>query len=153
MRSGPSAASIAEARRVACVADEAESMVPTLVIRGDGDTTVNPSKADRVIEQLTARAEAIDPGAGSLSAAPERRIEAGGRSYRQQDYSQRGRIVLCKVLVEGLSHAWSGGDPRYEFNEAGGPDATRLILDFVRQYGRRTAWESGVAIIMGTGEG
>jgi poly(hydroxyalkanoate) depolymerase family esterase len=151
MRSGPSASSIAEARRVACVAGESEFMVPTLVIHGDGDTTVNPANADRIIEQLKARAETVDPG--PFSAAPERRFEAGGRSYRQQDYSQRGRIVLCKVLVEGLGHAWSGGDSRYEFNEAGGPDATRLILDFVMQYGRRTAWESGVAMIMRTGEG
>jgi poly(3-hydroxybutyrate) depolymerase len=39
-------------------------------------------------------------------------------------------------LVEGLGHAWSGGDPRHEFNDADGPDASRLILDFVMQYER-----------------
>jgi len=151
MRSGPSAASIDKAWRLVREAGESEIAVPTLVIHGDSDATVNPVNADRIIEQLKARAETVDPG--PFSAAPERRFEAGGRSYRQQDYSQRGRIVLCKVLVEGLGHAWSGGDSRYEFNEAGGPDATRLILDFVMQYGRRTAWESGVAMIMRTGEG
>ena len=34
------------------------------------------------------------------------------------------------------SHAWSGGDARYEFNDAMGPDASRLILEFVMQYER-----------------
>lgn len=134
MRSGPSAASIAEARRVACVAGETEFTVPTLVIHGDRDKTVSPVNADRIIEQLKARAEIIDPCTGELLASGEHRVERGGRTYRQQDYTQRGRIVLRKVLVEGLGHAWSGGDSRYEFNEADGPDASRLILDFVMQY-------------------
>ncbi len=136
MRSGPSDASIAEARRVACVAGESEFMVPTLVIHGDRDTTVNPVNADRIIEQLKARAELIDPSGGALLASGEHRIESGGRTYRQQDYTQRGRIMLRKVLVEGLGHAWSGGDSHYDFNEADGPDASRLILDFVMQYRR-----------------
>jgi poly(3-hydroxybutyrate) depolymerase len=136
MRSGPSAASIAEARRVACVAGESEFMVPTLVIHGDRDTTVNPVNADQIIEQLKARAEFVDTSAGALLASAEHRIESGGRTYRQQDYRQYGRILLRKVLVEGLGHAWSGGDSRYEFNESDGPDASRLILDFVMQYGR-----------------
>jgi len=136
MRSGPSAASIAEARRIACVAGESEFVVPTLVIHGDRDTTVNPVNADQIIELLKARAECIDRSGGGLSASDEHRMESGGRTYRQQDYMQHGRIVLRKVLVEGLGHAWSGGDSRHTFNEADGPDASRLILDFVTQYRR-----------------
>ena len=89
-----------------------------------------------IIEQLRARADYIDSSAGALLASDERRIDSGGRTYRQQDYTQQGRIVLRKVLVEGLGHAWSGGDAQYEFNDAAGPDAGRLILDFVTQYHR-----------------
>jgi len=136
MRSGPSAASIAEARRVACEAGESEFMVPTLVIHGDRDTTVNPVNADLIMEQLQARAECIDPGGGAVLASDEYRIESGERTCQQRDHTQRGRIVLRKVLVEGLGHAWSGGDSRYAFNEADGPDASRLIVDFVMQYRR-----------------
>ena len=58
----------------------------------------------------------------------------GGRTYQQQDYMQGRRIVLRKVLVEGQGHAWSGGNPHFEFNDANGPDASRLIMDFVSQY-------------------
>jgi poly(hydroxyalkanoate) depolymerase family esterase len=137
MRSGPSAASIDNARRLVREAGESEVAVPTLVIHGDSDATVNPVNADRIVEQLRARAEYIDPSAGALFASDESRIDSGGRTYRQQDYAQQGRIVLRKVLVEGLGHAWSGGDAQYEFNDAAGPDAGRLILDFVTQYHRK----------------
>ena len=136
MQSGPAAALIDQARRLVCQVGESEVTVPTLVIHGDRDKTVNPVNADQIIEQMKARAEFIDPTAGSLLACGERRIDSGGRTYRQQDYTQQGRLMLRKVLVEGLGHAWSGGDTRFEFNDADGPDASRLILDFVMQYRR-----------------
>jgi poly(hydroxyalkanoate) depolymerase family esterase len=136
MRSGLAAASIKNARRLMRESSESEVMVPTLVIHGDRDTKVNPVNADQIIEQLKARAEFIDPTAGALLASDERLIVSGGRTYRQQDYTQRGRIMLRKILVEGMGHAWSGGDARYEFNDGAGPDASRLIVDFVMQYQR-----------------
>jgi poly(hydroxyalkanoate) depolymerase family esterase len=134
MRSGSSVASIDEARRLVRESSEGAVAVPTLVIHGNRDTTVNPLNADQIIEQLRARAEFIDPADGVLMASDERSIESGGRSYRQQDYTRQGRILLRKVLVEGLGHAWSGGDARHQFNDANGPDASRLILDFMTQY-------------------
>jgi poly(3-hydroxybutyrate) depolymerase len=134
MRSGASIASIEEARRLVREAGESAITVPALVIHGDRDTTVNPLNADQIIEQLKARAEFIDPTGGALMASDERCIESGGRTYRQRDYTRRGRILLRKVLIEGLGHAWSGGDPRHEFNDANGPDASRFIVDFVLQY-------------------
>src|SRR5450631_325258 len=77
MRFGPSAASIDEARRVVCEASESEVTVPTLVIHGDRDTTVNPVNADQIIEQLKARAEFIDSSAGALLTSGEHRIDSG----------------------------------------------------------------------------
>jgi poly(3-hydroxybutyrate) depolymerase len=138
MRSGPSAAAIDTARRLVRETRDSAVTVPTLVIHGDRDTTVNPVNADRIIEELQAWAEFIDPTAGALSASGELSTDSGGRTCRQHDYTQQGRIVLRKVLVEGLGHAWSGGDSRYEFNDDAGPDASRLILDFVSQYQRVT---------------
>jgi poly(hydroxyalkanoate) depolymerase family esterase len=134
MRSGPSVVSLEEARRLMNGTAEPAVTVPTLVIQGDRDTTVHPLNADQIIEQLKARAEFMDPGAGALVASGERRIDGEGRSYRQRDYRRQGRILLRSILVEGLGHAWSGGDPRHEFNDAEGPDASRLIIDFVMQY-------------------
>jgi poly(hydroxyalkanoate) depolymerase family esterase len=137
MRSGPSPASIDKARQL--VRETHPSViVPTLVIHGDRDTTVNPVNADQIIEQLKLRAEDLsDPSAAPLLTSEERRVENGGRPYRQQDSTQRGRLVLRKIVVEGLGHAWSGGDVRYDFNDANGPDASRFILDFVMPFQRQ----------------
>ena len=137
MRSGPSSASIDKARQL--VRETPPSViVPTLVIHGDRDTTVNPMNADQIIEQLKLRAEDLkDPSAAPLLTSEERRVENGGRPYRQQDSTQRGRLVLRKIVVEGLGHAWSGGDVRYDFNDANGPDASRFILDFVMPFQRQ----------------
>jgi poly(hydroxyalkanoate) depolymerase family esterase len=138
MRDGPSPTSIEKARQLVCEASESAVTVPTLVIHGDRDTTVSPVNADQIIAQLKARVEEIiGPSAGPLLATDERRIESGGHTYRQQDSTQQGELVLRKIVVEGLGHAWSGGDMSYEFNDANGPDASRLILDFVMPYQRK----------------
>jgi poly(hydroxyalkanoate) depolymerase family esterase len=138
MQSGPSPASIDKARRLLHEVGESPVALPTLVIHGDRDTTVNPVNADHIIMQLKERTELIDPSAGALPASGELLIDHGGHAYRQQDYTQRGRPLLRKILVQGLGHAWSGGDSRYEFNDADGPDATQLILDFVMPHRRET---------------
>ncbi len=131
MRSGSSAVSLEEAQLLMTGSGES---VPTLVIHGDCDTTVNPLNADQIIEQLKARAEFSDSSAGPLVASDDECIAGGGRTYRQRDYRRQGRVMLRSILVEGLGHAWSGGDPRHEFNDGAGPDASRLIADFVTQY-------------------
>jgi poly(hydroxyalkanoate) depolymerase family esterase len=136
MQSGASPASIDKARRLLREVGESEVTVPTLVIHGDRDATVNPVNADQIILQLKERAEFIDPSMGKLLASGEQLIDHGSHAYRQQDYTQQGRSVLRRILVQGLGHAWSGGDSRYEFNDAGGPDATQLILDFVMPHRR-----------------
>jgi poly(hydroxyalkanoate) depolymerase family esterase len=134
MQSGATAASIEEARRLIREAGAAVA-VPTLVIHGDHDTTVNPANAQQIIDELKFRAEFIDPAGGALLPSVELRIDAG-RGYRQQDYTRQGSIVLRKILIAGLAHAWSGGDDRLEFNDAAGPAASRLVVDFVTQYQR-----------------
>jgi hypothetical protein len=69
-----------------------------------------------------------------LSESDERRIDSGDRAYRQRDYTLQGQPVFRQILIEGLGHAWSGGDARYEFNDASKPDASRLILDYLMQF-------------------
>jgi len=137
MRAGLNAASIDAAYRLMREGGESAVAVPTLVIHGDGDTTVNPVNSQQIIEQLKFRAEFIEPGAGALAASAELCIGAG-RSYRQQDYTRQGSILLRRILIDGLGHAWSGGDSQFEFNDSQGPDASRLVMEFVMQYQRAT---------------
>lgn len=135
MQSGATAASMEESRRMMRDSGESAVTVPTLVIHGEHDTTVNPANAQQIIDELKFREEFIDPAGGALLPAVELRIDAG-RGYRQQDYTRQGSVVLRKILIAGLAHAWSGGDDRLEFNDAAGPAASRLVVDFVMQYQR-----------------
>jgi poly(hydroxyalkanoate) depolymerase family esterase len=135
MQSGASAASVEESRRMMREAGESAVTVPTLVIHGEQDTTVNPANAQQIIDELKFWAEFIDPTGGALQPCVELCIDAG-RGYRQQDYTRQGSLVLRKILIAGLAHAWSGGDERLEFNDAAGPAASRLVVDFVTQYQR-----------------
>jgi poly(3-hydroxybutyrate) depolymerase len=56
-------------------------------------------------------------------------------------------------VVDGLEHAWSGGDARFPFNDPSGPDASELIWDFFEEHRRdaRSASDRhparGVAIV------
>jgi hypothetical protein len=45
-------------------------------------------------------------------------------------------VLLRSISVDGLGHAWSGGDERHQFNDAAQPDASRLIWDFVSGFRR-----------------
>jgi poly(hydroxyalkanoate) depolymerase family esterase len=133
MQDGPTDTSIKAAYRLLSKAPGV--VVPTLVIQGDADTTVNPLNAGRIVEQLKKRAESLDPGQ-AVTAAPAEKLVAGSRPYLCQDFLQRGRIVVRKIVVEGLGHAWSGGDSLHAFNDTQGPEASQLILDFAREYQR-----------------
>ena len=112
------------------------TFVPALVIHGDADKTVSPRNADQIIEELRALARCLAAASVPLHESSELRRQDAGRAYRQTDYLQDGRPVLRKIIVEGMGHAWSGGDMRHPFNDAQGPDASRLIWDFVSMHRR-----------------
>jgi len=104
-------------------------IVPTLVLHGSLDTVVNPVNAQQIAEQFRLVASELSTVAPSFST--ERWIESTGRAYRQQDMMLADTLLLRTILVEGLGHAWSGGDPRREYFDEPAPDATALILEFL----------------------
>ena len=110
---------------------QAAVFVPTLVIHGDSDNRVNPANAGRIVEQVKAIAEQDGSTPRALEEAPARRHASSGYAYRVRDYARNGGVVLREIIVEGLGHAWSGGDDRHPYNDPRGPDASRLILEFL----------------------
>lgn len=122
------------ARGSAIETPQGAPFVPTLVIHGDRDQTVDPVNAGQIIEQ--ARLSANGAPAQALVEST-RRISSARRPYEQRDYARDGKVVLRLIAVEGLDHAWSGGDDRHPFNDPRGPDASRLIWDFVKDFRRR----------------
>jgi poly(hydroxyalkanoate) depolymerase family esterase len=109
--------------------------VPTLVIHGDRDAVVNPVNARQIVEQarLLAAREELESLGGPL----ERRFSSNGRSYIQRDFSRAGAVLIRQIMIEGLAHAWSGGDTRHPFNDSAGPSAAELIWDFISHHRRQ----------------
>ena len=130
-----------ELAAVAAVRGNARAaFVPALIMHGDDDHTVHPRNAAQLIAQFGRFAELMRGDA--LRAADERLIRTSGRRYRQRDYTSAGELALRVILVEGLGHAWSGGDASLPFNDAADPDASALIWQFLAGF-RRAARRRG----------
>ena len=136
MRGGSRAAPESLARQAAQNSSRWVAFVPTLVIHGDNDSTVHPRNADQIVEQLRAFAQHLSKSSGPLAESPESHLSSTDRPYRQRDYLHGKRILLRKIIVEGMGHAWSGGDERHPFNDGAGPDGSQLIWDFVSMFRR-----------------
>jgi poly(hydroxyalkanoate) depolymerase family esterase len=110
--------------------------VPTLVMHGGGDTVVHPRNAETIVAQFRRFAELLSVPLRPLRGPFEQHITGNGRSYRQRDYGRSDQVLLRSILIDGLGHAWSGGDEREMFNDPMPPDASRLIWDFLSKFRR-----------------
>ena len=98
-------------------AGRATLRVPAIVFHGDADRTVVPANARAL-------------AGGTLRARP-RRIAEGGRTCRVTEVAATaGGAALELWEVEGLGHAWSGGDAAGSHADPLGPDATAEMLRF-----------------------
>lgn len=94
-----------------------------LVIHGEQDKTVDPVNAARFHHQFTPGVVPEEDPAPSPH--PDRAVT---RSVTARDGS------LVEVWrVQGLGHAWSGGLDGRRWSDPRGPDATRIIADFLRR--------------------
>ena len=137
MRSGATSSPQETARALASAAGTATLQVPAVVIHGSADTTVNARNVEQIVALHLALAGAWDGGGTPPVATEEARFEAGGRSVLQRDYAIGATLLVRSLLVDGLGHAWSGGDPQFAFNDAAGPDASRVMLDFLLRHRRQ----------------
>lgn len=136
MRMGSPNPPLKTALQATLASPQSAAFVPALVVHGDSDKTVNPVNAEQITEQVRLQAEHESVPPQRLVESDERRVSGAGRTYVVRDYKRDGRIVLRKIVIEGLGHAWSGGDPRHPFNDPQGPDASQLIWDFLREFRR-----------------
>ena len=111
-------------------------LVPALVMHGGDDTVVHPRNAELTVAQFRKFAELLGVPARPLRGPLEQFVTGNGRSYRQSDYARSDQVVLRSILIEGLGHAWSGGDERERFNDPMPPDASRLLWDFLSEFRR-----------------
>ena len=126
---------IARDARAGCDPDSLP--VPVLVIQGSADDVVAPFNAVQLVRQYLALNghPAADAGNRDELPLPDRRVlaPADTRTVTTSEWTVNGRLVARHVLIDGLGHAWSGGDDRYQYSDSHGPDATALIGAFVRE--------------------
>ncbi|MBC7699898.1 MAG: PHB depolymerase family esterase [Massilia sp.] len=95
-----------------------------LVIHGNQDTIVAPSNGAAAAKLW---AEAAGP-----HAEKSRQVSRGQRyPMTVTDFKVRGgRTVATLCAIDGLAHAWSGGQARQAYSDPKGPDASRMIWSF-----------------------
>ncbi len=98
--------------------------VPMILFHGSADTTVAPVNASSLV--------------GSRTGGPKPRLrtgEMGGRRYRVTTHAASGDAGPVEAwAVEGLGHAWSGGDAAGTYSDPMGPNATMLMMRFFRDH-------------------
>lgn len=108
--------------------------LPTMLIQGEDDDVVRPINQIQLMRQaqLINRLVPADVQFATASKAATRQ----SNPYSIHD-TRHGRSTILRVArIERLKHAWSGGDERLSYNNAAGPDASKLLLDFFSRHQR-----------------
>ncbi|RDK08902.1 extracellular catalytic domain type 1 short-chain-length polyhydroxyalkanoate depolymerase [Cupriavidus lacunae] len=108
--------------------------MPALVIHGLADDAVHPVNGRLLARQFLAYNGLEDRLAGTPT-PPDPDGETPGRSHEYR-FGRWRRDLVTLVEVEGLDHAWSGGDASYGYHSEIGPDASRMMWQFFRQHRR-----------------
>ena len=124
----------ADIEAIARAARTSEISVPLVVVQGLADSVVAPRNAIALARQYLAL-NGVDRPADAEDALPptdaDATVEAGARAVRTREWRRDGRVVVRLVEIEGLGHAWSGGDAALPYNDAALPDATALAGAFL----------------------
>ena len=122
-------------------------MMPAIVIHGDKDEVVNPANAGQVVAQFAVMNELLAEDTESQPDEPREKSSINrnnsGYQYEITDVQRAGRVVIRKIMVSGLGHAWSGGPEHYHYSDPRGPNASELICNFFAEHGLRDASSKG----------
>lgn len=127
MAAGPKGG-LEETALQARAAARGEARVPALIIHGAEDKTVAPVNAVHLARQFLLF-NGFDPAALPKGAA----LPRPGMlpfPFRGDEYYVGRRLGAKLVVVPGLGHAWSGGDPAHPYFDGEHLEATRLVCDF-----------------------
>lgn len=121
----PSALAAMQRGAAAPLGMRGQSFVPVIIIHGNRDATVNVANSGHIAAAAT----------GAAADALEIRVEKGcsksGRIYeRTQSLNSTGAVMIERWTIEGLGHAWSGGQAAGSYTDPKGPDASRAMAEF-----------------------
>jgi poly(hydroxyalkanoate) depolymerase family esterase len=105
--------------------------IRTIVFHGDRDKIVNPVNGEFVVAQGHANAALL------ATRSVEGRAPGGLRYTQTIHLGAENSALSAKWVIHGAGHAWSGGSPNGSYTEPRGPDASREMLRFFLDEGKR----------------
>lgn len=112
--------------------------MPALLIQGKRDPVVQRINVEQLAAQFLVFNAALIGQAEPVLRSHAARL--GGRrphhAYNTVTYHAGGKAELVLCEIDGLGHAWSGGDASVAFSAPEGPDATLLMWNFFAQHQR-----------------
>ncbi|MES2968937.1 MAG: PHB depolymerase family esterase [Pseudomonadota bacterium] len=116
------------AMRQGAAGDTGASIPPTIILHGDADTTVHPSNADAVAQQVVGKSRGLKRKVQSGKSA-------GGRTFRRISHVTSDGVSICEQwTVANAGHAWAGGSAAGSYTDPAGPDASREMVRFFLQH-------------------
>lgn len=105
--------------------------MPTLIVQGMSDMAIHPDHALALERSALMLNAELDPRTrdGAHGMTMSQAEAKGGLCRLWRD--EHGRAVASFVAVNGLKHAWSGGEGREPFSQAGF-DQSQLLVDFFK---------------------
>jgi poly(hydroxyalkanoate) depolymerase family esterase len=124
-----------------CSGSAVRRPVPVLFFHGSADNVAAPVNGEQALQQFIQTNDFGDDGADNDTVrnsptSTSAGIAPGGLSFAVRDYVYNGQHLLEHYLVEGMAHAWSGGDPDFSFAEPDGPNATAIMWAFFKEHRR-----------------
>ena len=112
--------------------------MPVMVIHGEADAVVRRVNAQELVQQF------LLVNANKLGGVePKRHWHAGSSAgatlrlaHHTDTWYAKRKPYVVSCTVNGLGHAWSGGDPATAFSEPCGPNASRLLWQFFQHHQR-----------------
>ena len=102
-----------------------QPFVPVITFHGNRDATVNEVNSRQIVAAASAAS------ATSLEVRVEKGCSKSGRIFaRAQHLDSEGVALIDQWTIEGLGHAWSGGDKAGSYTDPSGPDASRAMIEF-----------------------
>ena len=104
---------------------------PLRILHGDADAVVHPLNADRLFDLWASLHQAETP---MILQKHERTLTPpNARDYHVTTLRAEHHVVVEKIVLRGLGHAWSGGDASLPFNDASEPSASAMLAQWVQQ--------------------
>jgi poly(hydroxyalkanoate) depolymerase family esterase len=114
-------------------------MKPTIVFQGTRDRIVPPINGDQVVQQWIQTnhlashglyvADFNNPATTTSGQVPE------GLAYTVSTWEDRsGKEVQQYWKIDGLAHAWSGGNPAVSYTDPRGPNASEVMYQFFMKH-------------------